>query len=903
MDKEIRILGAAQNNLKGIDVNIPWYNLCVVTGLSGSGKSSLAIDTIHAESRRRYLESLSTYARQFLEKIDKPKVLSIDGAPPSISIESRNNVKNSRSTVGTLTEVYDYMRVIYSRIGKIYCTECDAECVSISTSDIYKYLLKEYENHEVIICIENENKIDQKDLVKAGIFEAILLNKIINLSDTLEDETIYPLIDKVKPSKNNQSRIIESLDLGFSISKTICIYDKKKQLLKRFKKELCCPRCFKEYKKISPNKLSFNSPDGACKQCKGFGNILLPDLNLIVKDKKKSIEEGCISILQRPSLGYEKRRFLDFCDRSKINTKTSYENLSNKDIDSILIGDKKYKGLYGLFKRLESKSYKMHIRMLLSKYRSPSECNECNGSRINSLGSKVRLQNKTIKDLCTMPINKLLIFLTKIKISKTDRQIVDESIKQCTSRLTYLLEVGLEYLTLARLGRSLSGGEAQRVNLAQQLGSRLTDTLYVLDEPSIGLHPKDIERLFKTLVNLRNLDNTIILIEHDLDIISKSDWIIELGPSSGEKGGELIYCGKRQNINRNSKSITNKYINGILKVDTPKTRRSGISKIKVKNASKNNLNKVSFEIPINCITCVTGVSGSGKSTLIKDCFYGNAIREYGQTYDNFGQVLSITGLEHLTDLVMITQESIGTSARSNPASYMKIYDDIRKTMSNTSSAIKAGYAPGDFSFNTKGGRCEECQGEGKKTIEMQFLSDLEIDCEACQGKRFNKEILNIKYKGKNIDDILELTVSEATDFFNNNNSIKNKLNILSSVGLGYIKIGQPSNTLSGGESQRIKIAKSLIPKRTKNVLYIFDEPSIGLHIDDLKNLINTFNLIMERENTIIIIEHNIELIKIADYIIDMGPGGGKNGGEIIATGTPEKIQQNKSSIIGRYLNL
>ena len=903
MNKEIRISGAAQNNLKNIDLNIPWYTLCVVTGLSGSGKSSLAIDTIHAESRRRYLESLSTYARQFLERIDKPKVISIDGAPPSISIESRNNVKNSRSTVGTLTEIYDYMRVIYSRIGKIYCTDCNLKCESLSAIGIYEYLLSTYENKKLILCIKNDNQIRGKDLIKAGIFEAVSSNKIIKINDNNKEESACPLIDKVNINQNNQSRIIESIELGFSISKTICIYDEKNKFLRSFKKEFCCPKCFVEYKQLTPNKFSFNSPDGACKKCKGFGNILLPDLNLIVKEKKKSIEDGCISILQRPSLGYEKRRFLDFCYRSKIDIETPFENLSDNKIKLLLAGDKKYKGLYGLFKRLESKSYKMHVRMLLSKYRTPSACEACHGSRINLVSSNVRVANKTIRELCMVPIDELLEFLLDIKLSNKEREIVNEAMKQCVSRLNYLVEVGLEYLTLGRLGRSLSGGEAQRVNLAQQLGSRLTDTLYVLDEPSIGLHPKDIERLFRTLINLRNLDNTIVLIEHDLDIISKSDWIIELGPASGEKGGDLIYCGNRKDISKNSQSITNKYIDGTLCIQTPTSRRNTLKKIKIKGASKNNLNKVSFEIPLNCITFVTGVSGSGKSTLIKDCFYGNAIREYGKAYDNCGEVSSIVGLENLKEIVMITQEPIGASARSNPASYMKIYDEIRKIIANTDYSKKAGLKPGDFSFNTKGGRCEACQGEGKKIIEMQFLANLEVDCEECHGKRFNAEILNAKYKGKNINGILDLTVSEAIEFFNNKDAIINKLNILSSVGLNYVKLGQPSNTLSGGESQRIKIAKSLIPKRTKDVLYIFDEPSIGLHVEDLKNLINTFNVIMERENSIVIIEHNVELIKIADYIIDMGPGGGKDGGKIIATGTPEKLKKTRSSIIGKYLNL
>ncbi|MEE2701670.1 MAG: excinuclease ABC subunit UvrA [Thermodesulfobacteriota bacterium] len=905
MQKKISVVGASQNNLKGIDFQIPWYQLCVVTGLSGSGKSSLAIETIHSESRRRYLESLSTYARQFLERIDKPNVLSIDGVPPSISIESRNSVKNSRSTVGTLTDIYDYMRIIFSRSGKIYCPDCDMECASLSNENIFNNLFLHYKNQEISICISKENETKYSTLRKIGIVEAIVAGKTVlidknNNKDALE---IYPLIDTISINKKNQSRIIESVELAFGLSKTIYIFNKKKSALRTFKKEFCCPSCFTEFKRPSPNQLSFNSPDGACKECKGFGNILLPDLNLIVSDKKKSIREGCIGILGRRSYSHDKKRFMEFCSRRKINIDTPYDALSKDAIHLILNGDDKYKGLTGFFKRLERKRYKIYIRVLLSKFRTPAECKSCQGSRINPIASKIRFGDRTIKELCSLSIDKLLKFLVGIKLTKKDRDIVDEPLRQCTERLNYLVEVGLEYLTLARLGRTLSGGEAQRVNLAQQLGSRLTDTLYVLDEPSIGLHPKDIERLLKTIKNLRDLDNTIVLIEHDLDIISKADWIIELGPRSGDNGGRLIYCGPTENINTKKESITNKYLTGNLFVETPRQRRSSTQKLKMKYASKNNLKKVSCDIPLNCITCVTGVSGSGKSTLIKDCLYGNAIREYGQSYESPGNVSSISGLHNLKEIVMITQETIGTSNRSNPASYMKIYDDIRKIMSESPDAKKVSLRPGDFSFNTDGGRCDDCKGDGKKKIEMQFLSDLEVDCDSCNGKKFKDHILDIQYKGQNINNILDFTVDEARRFFENNKKIIDKLDILSSVGLDYLQLGQPSNTLSGGESQRIKIAKSLLAKNSTNVLYILDEPSIGLHLEDLKNLINTFELIIEKENSIIVIEHNVELIKIADYIIDMGPGGGSNGGKIIATGTPEEIQKNRLSIIGQYLSL
>ena len=902
MKKLISIEGASSNNLKKISCEIPWYSLCVITGLSGSGKSSLGIETIHAESRRRYLESLSTYARQFLEKIDKPKIVSLNGVPPSICIESRNTVKNSRSTVGTLTEIYDYMRVIYSRIGSIYCTDCSVECSSLNTEGIYNNLIDKFLDQELIISIENTKNIDTKELKKMGIFEIISENKIELIQNIGKDSASFvPLIDRVKIKKSNFSRIIESIELGFTLSSKIMIFNKRIEFIKSYKKELCCPNCLKEYKKPSPNNFSFNIPSGACKECKGFGNTLTPDMDLIAYDDKISIDNGAISILQRPSLGYEKRKFLEFCITNKIDTASPFSKLSFKDKELILKGAKSYKGINGLFKRLERKSYKMHIRVLLSKYRSPTICAECSGSRINNLASKVQLNGLAIHQLCNLSIEQLKEFFDNIKIQKSQLEIINEPLKQCKQRIKFLMQVGLEYLTLDRLGKTLSGGEIQRVNLSQQLGSELTDTLYVLDEPSMGLHAKDIENLYKTIINLRDLDNTIILIEHDLGIISKADWIVELGPKSGKSGGNLIHCGDYKSLIKNKKSITSRYLNKEKEIKKAPTKIKSKNMIKVSNVSKNNIKNVSFEFPIGGITCVTGVSGSGKSTLIKDCFYGNACKEFGQNYTDPGDINSITGLSRINELILITQDTVGTSARSNPASYIKIYDDIRDIMSKTSEAKSQKLKPGDFSFNTDGGRCDDCRGEGVKTIEMQFLSDLEVICDSCNGKKFKENILEIRFQNKNINEILDLTIDEAIEFFEDQKKMVRKLEILSSVGLGYLSLGQPTNTLSGGESQRIKIAKSLLAKNLNNVLYILDEPSIGLHVDDLKSLVRTFELLIEKGNTIIIIEHNLDLIKIADYIIDIGPGGGQKGGKIIASGTYKEIKKNKNSIIKNYI--
>lgn len=903
MKRNIEIEGASSNNLKKITCKIPWYSLCVVTGLSGSGKSSLAIETIHAESRRRYLESLSTYARQFMEKIQKPEVLSLNGVPPSICIESRNTVKNSRSTVGTLTEIYDYMRVIFSRLGDIFCIECLQKCSSLNTEGMYKDLLKNFKNKKIYIGIENNRNIDLKSLMKMGIFEIISNNDVKLLQDINENKpNLIPVIDKLEVNPSNFSRIIETLELCFSISDKVNIYNKKLELEKNYKKELCCPNCLKEYKKPTPNNFSFNIPSGACEKCKGFGNTLEPDMSLIVHNNKVSIENGAISILERPSLGYEKRKFLEFCTRNKINTSSIYSKISNKQKELILKGDSKYKGINGLFKRLERKAYKMHIRVLLSKYRSPTICEECKGSRINSIASNVKFKGSTINELCDLSIEDLKKFFENIKFNKNELSLINEPLKQCNQRINFLVEVGLEYLTLNRLGKTLSGGEIQRVNLSQQLGSELTDTLYVLDEPSIGLHSKDVENLYKTIVNLRDLDNTIILIEHDLGIISKADWIIELGPKSGKQGGNLIHCGDYKSLLKNNDSITSKYLNKKNKIQKNiSTKKFSNTLIKVNNASKNNVSNISFEIPLNLITCVTGVSGSGKSTLIKDCFYGNACKEFGLNYSDPGKIDSISGLSEINELILITQDTVGSSNRSNPASYMKIYDDIRILMSKTKESLSQKVKPGDFSFNTDGGRCEDCKGEGIKTIDMQFLSDLEVICDSCNGKKFKENILKIKLKNKNIIEILSMTIDEGIDFFKNEPKITKKLRLLSSVGLGYLPLGQPTNTLSGGESQRIKIARSLLAKNTKNVLYILDEPSIGLHVDDLKSLVKTFNLLIEKQNTIVIIEHNLDLIKIADYIIDIGPGGGVKGGKIIASGTQQEIMKNKNSIIKNYL--
>ncbi len=544
----------------------------------------------------------------------------------------------------------------------------------------------------------------------------------------------------------------------------------------------------------------------------------------------------------------------------------------------------------------------MHIRILLSKFRSPSDCVECNGTRIGKLASNVLIKNKNIKDLCNLNILDLRDFLKNLRISKNLKEVVAEPLNQINSRLNFMIQVGLEYLTLGRLSRSLSGGEAQRVNLAQQLGSELTDTLYVLDEPSVGLHQMDAEKLYKTIESLKKLDNTILLIEHDLEIIRKADWIVEMGPKAGQEGGNVIFSGGIKNLKKNKSSITSQYIYGMKKIEVPTVRRKHAEYISIEGAKKNNLENVDFKIPTNVITAVTGVSGSGKSSLINDCFYGNAIKTFGIGFENAGEVKKITGLEKIKEIIMINQEPIGKSARSNPASYLKIYDEIRKLISSTADARIMGFKAGSFSFNTDGGRCEHCKGEGKEIVEMQFLADVEVECEVCKGKKFKDEILKIKYNGKNINQILNLSIDEAKLFFNKNKKIVSLLEILQSVGLGYLKLGQSSNTLSGGESQRIKIAKYLVSKNTKDVLFILDEPSVGLHVDDLKKLIETLNIIVDKGNTVLIIEHNLDIIKIADHVIDLGPGGGNKGGKIIAVGTPEEIKKNSNSITGKYLN-
>ena len=901
--KKIHLKGASGNNLKNVDVEIPWYSLSVVTGLSGSGKSSLALDTIHSESRRRYLESMSTYARQFLEKIDKPEFSSLEGLPPSICIESRNNIKNSRSTVGTMTEIYDYLRVVFSKIGDIYCPECNIKCENLSNSQIFENLLNNFNGKKVHICGKNDKKLKEFDLRKIGIFEHIANEEILILGDSKEKIIDFPLFDSISISSKNKSRVIESLELAYENFKIVTIFSLEDQVfLQDYKKEFCCPSCLKEFKNLSPNKFSFNSPDGACKTCKGFGNILLPDMDLIVQNRNLSINKGCLSVLERPSLSWAKRKFIEFCEKNNIDLNKPYKDFNKKEIDFIVNGDGIYKGIKGIFKRLESKSYKMHIRILLSKFRSPFDCIDCGGARIGELASKVKLKNKTIKDLCEMNILDLQKFFTNLKIEKNMKDIVDEPLKQILSRLNFLLEVGLNYLSLSRLSRTLSGGEAQRVNLAQQLGSELTDTLYVLDEPSIGLHQMDVEKLYKTIKNLKNLDNTILLIEHDLDIIKKADWIVEMGPKAGLEGGQVVFSGKINNLKKNKLSITAKYLFGEEKIHIPSKRRKFNKVISIKGAKKNNLTSVNCDIPLNVITAITGVSGSGKSSLIHDCFYGNAIKYFGGPFENAGEIKSIKGLENVNEVVMISQEPIGKSARSNPASYIKIYDEIRKLMATLPESKNQNLTPGSFSFNTEGGRCEVCKGEGKEIIEMQFLADVEVVCEACKGKRFKDDILKIRYNGKNIFEILNLTIDESKKFFNKNEKIVKLLDILISVGLGYLKLGQSSNTLSGGESQRIKIAKYLVSKNTKNVVFILDEPSVGLHVDDLRKLIKTLNIITDRGNTVVIIEHNMDIIKIADHIIDLGPGGGENGGKIIALGTPEKIIKDSKSITGKYLN-
>ena len=911
--KNIIIKGAKLHNLKNIDVVIPRNKMTVITGLSGSGKSTLAYDTLYAEGQRRYIESLSSYARQFMGKLNKPKVDYIKGISPAIAVEQKINTSNPRSTVGTKTEIYDYLKLLFTRIGKTYSPISNKIVKKDSVSDIVDFVLSlEMDKKILLLCpVESKDNISGSKkleiLKKQGFARIFKSDKIYNLNDKIDfDLSNYSLVIDRLVIKNNvdfKKRIADSVELAIYEGKGLCsIYEIDSKKMTGFSNKFQLDNI--DFIEPSLNLFSFNNPFGACKNCEGFGETIGIDMDLVIPDKSLSISDDAIAPWRGTGLRRYYMKLMNNAEKFSFPIDKPYDDLNDEEKKILWTGNEHFIGIEAFFKKLERKNYKIQNRVLLSRYRGKTLCNICNGSRLRREAYYVKVGKKNLPDILKMSISELEEFFKTIKLNKVDSEISKRIIKEIKSRIDYMLNVGLGYLTLNRKANTLSGGETQRINLASSLGSSLVGSTYILDEPSIGLHSRDNNRLIKILKNLRDIGNTVIIVEHDEEIILSADHIIDIGPKAGTFGGEIVATGSLDSILKGN-SLTSQYLNKIDTIEYSKQRKKSKYFIKVKGAKENNLKNISLKIPLGCLSMITGVSGSGKSTLVKKIIYPallNYFKNYSQKPGNFDHISG--DLSKIKSVEFIDQNPIGRSSRSNPITYLKAYDDIRNLYSKQPLAIKRDFKPRAFSFNTDGGRCDECKGEGKIKIEMQFMADVELECEACNGKRFKDEVLDIKYNGISIDQLLNLTVDDAISLFRkyNQNRIVNKLIPLQSVGLGYVSLGQSSNTLSGGEAQRIKLA-SFIGKgeQIEKTFFIFDEPTTGLHFNDIKKLLSTFEKLKVMGHSLLVIEHNLEMIKCADYIIDLGPEGGNKGGEVIAKGTPEEIIKSKKSYTGKYL--
>ena len=929
----IVIKGARENNLKNINITLPKNKLIVMTGVSGSGKSSLAFDTIYAEGQRRYVESLSAYARQFLGGSEKPLVDSIEGLSPSISIDQKTTHKNPRSTVGTVTEIYDYFRLLYARIGTPYCPKHHIPISSQSIEEMVNDILTLKEGTKIRILgpVAAEQKGTHKGLLdslrKDGYVRVVIDEEDYDLSEdiTLEKNkkhTIEVVVDRLVIKDEIRSRLFESVEIATKLGKgrvVIDIIGDKKILMSE---TYACPHCDFSLPELQPRMFSFNAPWGACEECKGLGIKYKVDEDLVIPDKNLSINEGAIKVINNSDdNNITFTNLYTACKHYKIDMDKPVKDLTRKELDIVLYGTNdiltfKYtskagntrttKGLYeGIITNLERRYMETKstwIREWIENYMTELECPKCKGARLNDDVLSVLVGNKNIYELTKLSIKDIYNFFKNLKLTKEQEKISELIIKEINSRISFLINVGLEYLTLSRQAGTLSGGEAQRIRLATQIGSRLTGVLYVLDEPSIGLHQRDNQRLIDSLKEMRDLGNTLIVVEHDTDTMLEADYLVDIGPKAGIHGGHVVAEGTPKEVMDNESSLTGKYLKGILKIDVPKKRRNGNKKhLEIKGAKENNLKNINVKFPLGKFICVTGVSGSGKSTLVNEILYKVAHNHLYRSKQKPGKYKEVKGLENIDKVVDISQDPIGRTPRSNPATYTGVFDDIRDVFASTKEAKMRGYDKGRFSFNVKGGRCEACWGDGVKKIEMHFLPDVYVPCEVCHGTRYNTETLQIKYKGKNIYDVLEMSVEEAYKFFENIPKVKNKLQVLMDVGLSYIKLGQSAPTLSGGEAARVKLAKELQKKPTGKSLFILDEPTTGLHSDDIKKLLVILNRIVDNGDTVLVIEHNLDVIKVADHIIDLGPEGGDEGGNIVFEGTPENIIKEEKSYTGKFL--
>jgi excinuclease ABC subunit A len=931
----IVVSGARVHNLKNISFEIPHNAITVVTGVSGSGKSSLAFDTIYAEGQRRYIESLSAYARQFLERIEKPDVDEISGIAPAIAIKQKNATRNPRSTVATATEIYDYLRLLYARAGRTFCTRCGGEVQRDTIDSITARVLALEPGRRFYVLFRlaipeparkpgsrksskpNAEVVRQAllDLQKRGFNRLYQAGQVHEFSspETLLDidflQPIYVLVDRLAIAPEIRSRLADSVEICYREGKGEAILEfppsethpETERIV--FSDRFECKKCGLAYQEPEPRLFSFNNPYGACPRCQGFGNTIDFDIDLVIPDRSKSINEGVIQPWTKPRYRPLWQDLKRFARARGIPLDVPFRQLTAEQRDLIIEGDADadFTGVNGFFAWLERKKYKLHVRVFLSRYRGYATCPDCSGTRLRAEARAVRIQGKSITEVCRLTVAEASQFFDSLELTPEAAAIAERILQEIRQRLRFLDEVGLEYLTLDRLTSTLSGGEAQRIQLATSLGSQLVGALYVLDEPSIGLHPRDTHRLIEILKSLRDLGNTILVVEHDAETIAASDYVLDLGPGAGELGGRLLFCGPREHLLDSPDSLTARYLNGELRIPVPSLRRKPSRRfLRIFGARAHNLRNIDVMFPLGTMVAVTGVSGSGKSTLIHDVLY--KVLEAKRAGVSFKELCDrIEGDTLLDQIVLVDQSPIGRTPRSNPATYLKAFDSIRDVFASTPDAKRRGFTAGHFSFNIPGGRCEACQGDGTVTVEMQFLADVELICEECRGTRFKSSVLEVRYRDKNIHEVLGLTVREALQFFAGVPRVISKLKVLEEVGLGYLRLGQSATTLSGGEAQRLKLAAHLIHTANPGVLYIFDEPTTGLHFDDIQKLLTAFRKLLEGGASIIVIEHNLDVIKSADWVIDLGPEGGAQGGSIVATGTPEQVARNPQSYTGKYL--
>jgi excinuclease ABC subunit A len=961
-DEALIVRGARVHNLKNVDCEIPHNSLTVVTGVSGSGKSSLAFDTLYAEGQRRYIESLSAYARQFLERIEKPDVDEVIGIAPAIAIKQKNTVRNPRSTVGTVTEIYDYVRLLFSRVGRTYCWQCESEVKKDVLDEVVQQLLElpldtriyvlfpfqEYRKfHELRELSLKERGRKKKpprhqeiiaavltDLRKHGFNRLYQSNQIYEFSTPESllnvdfEKELFVLVDRIVLHPGIRQRLMDSLEMcyregsGNAVVEVVRLPNARSESAARsasgnnhmpereriqpgyrftFSERFFCRKCQIPYEEPEPRLFSFNNPYGACPRCQGFGNTIDFDLNLVIPDKEKSLQEGAIEPWTKPRYRGLVAEFKRYARQKGIPLDLPYRCLTEAQKQLILEGDQDFIGIKPFFEYLETKKYKLYVRVFLSRYRGYTLCQDCQGTRLRREARVIQVGGRDITQVTSMTVEEAFRFFHELSLSSYEAAVAQKILDEIRSRLKFLYSVGLEYLTLDRVASTLSGGEAQRIQLATSLGSSLVGALYVLDEPSIGLHPRDSSRLIQILKNLRDLGNTVLVVEHDAEMMKAADRIIDLGPGAGEQGGYVIYSGSYEGLLASNHSLTAKYLKEELKINIPKARASANGQwLRIYGAREHNLRGTDVAIPLGLMTCITGVSGSGKSTLVHEIIYPalKAMKGECPERQNYARV---EGSQWLSDVLLVDQSPIGRTPRSNPVTYVKAFDAIRELFASTREAKNLGLGAGHFSFNIPGGRCETCQGDGTVTVEMQFLADVELVCEECKGTRFKPAVLEIRYKGKSICDVLQMTVREALAFFASSSKITNRLKVLQDVGLGYLRLGQSATTLSGGEAQRVKLASYLSRQMTANTLYIFDEPTTGLHFDDISKLLQAFRKLLMTGATVLVIEHNMDVIKTADWIIDLGPEGGDRGGQVVACGTPERIAESTESYTGRFL--